>query len=86
MLPWEYDWRTVLGKNEINLEMEYTITNAELLPSQYVQARFRCMNAIGWSEWGADQWLLMAGVPEAPPKPSYISSTATTITVQLYES
>jgi len=28
----------------------------------------------------------MAGVPAAPPKPTYISSTNTTITVQLYPS
>ena len=28
----------------------------------------------------------MAGVPQAPPKPTYISSTDTAITVQLYKS
>lgn len=28
--------------------------------------------------------MLMAGVPNAPPKPTYISSTSTSITVQFY--
>jgi hypothetical protein len=41
---------------------------------------------IGFGEWSMLDFLLMAGVPDAPLKPTYISSTDTTITVQLYES
>lgn len=44
------------------------------------------MNEIGWSAWSPHDYLLMAGVPNTPKKPTYISSTATTITIQLYDS
>lgn len=75
-----------MGDGIKNLEMEFNITFEDLKPSQFVQARYRCENLIGFSEYSDADYLLMAGVPQKPPKPSYMSSTDTTITVQLYES
>lgn len=49
-------------------------------------ARYRCRNDIGWSEFSTRNYLLMAGIPTVPPKPTYISSDSTSITVQLYQS
>ena len=86
MLPGETEWNSVLGNSgTLNTFLTYNLTSSELDPASYVQAKYRCQNAIGLGEWSPVDYLLMAGVPEAPPKPSYISSTDTTITVQLYE-
>ena len=81
MMPNEQLWRTVLGDHKKNLDLTYTLTNVELLPSQRLKARFRCENSIGFSDWSNLDYLLMAGVPKAPPKPSYISSTDSTIII-----
>jgi hypothetical protein len=81
--PGEDVWRTVLGETQPNLMLRYTLFQNQLTAGQYVQARYRCINEIGWSAWSPHDYLLMAGVPNTPNKPTYISSTATTITIQL---
>lgn len=84
MRPNDSDWITVLGSNKSNLLLTYNLTTVDVPPTMFVQARFRCQNKIGFGSWSSSSYLLMAGVPTAPPKPTYISSTNTTITVQLY--
>jgi hypothetical protein len=48
-----------------------------------VQARFRCQNEIGWSEFSAPNTLLLARPPSAPPKPHYLSSDGSSITLHV---
>lgn len=73
MLPRETEWKSVLGAfGTLNTILTYNLTNEELEPAQYVQARYRCQNSIGMGEWSPVDYLLMAGVPIAPPKPSYV--------------
>jgi len=50
--------------------MTFTITNELLKPAQYVQARYRCENQIGFSGFSEIVYMLMAGVPTAPSKPT----------------
>jgi len=53
---------------------------------QYVQARYRCENQIGYSEYSDADFLLVAGKPLAPPQPQYMASTDTSISIRLFES
>ena len=44
------------------------------------------MNSNGWSSWSNTGYLTMAGIPTTPPRPEYVSSTATTITLNILPS
>lgn len=79
-------WQTVMGEYNLNMRLQYALTNDSLPTGQYVQARYRCKNFIGWSDWSVHSYLLMAGVPVTPARPTYISSTDTSISIQLYQS
>ena len=69
---------------ELNLKLEYTVPGSDNLSAgAYVQARFRCRNEIDWSAWSNHDYLLKAGVPERPPKLTYESSDATSITLRI---
>lgn len=48
---------------------------------RYYQARYAAQNQIGYSEWSDTTFIFVAGVPQTPKKPTYISSTATSITL-----
>jgi hypothetical protein len=45
--------------------------------------RYRGINQVGTGPWSAIAIIKAATVPSAPPKPFYISSTSTSITVGL---
>ena len=40
-------------------------------------------NEIDWSAWSGHDYLLKAGVPQRPPKLTYVSSDATSVTVRV---
>ena len=48
--------------------------------------RYRARNLYGWSEFSPVTQILAAGLPSAPPKPSFIAATDNSISVQLYPS
>lgn len=48
--------------------------------------KYRVRNIYGWSDYSATTFILAASVPSQPPKPTFISSTDNSITVQLYPS
>ena len=73
------DWNTVMGASTPNLILIYNVDGVEA--GKYVQARYRCSNEIGWSDWSDHDYLLKAGVPERPPKPVYVASDATSVTI-----
>lgn len=47
--------------------------------------RYRGINQVGAGDWSDLVIVRAASVPAAPPKPVYLSSTSTSITLQLYE-
>jgi hypothetical protein len=47
--------------------------------------RYRGINQVGAGDWSDLVIVRAASVPAAPPKPVYLSSTSTTITLQLFE-
>jgi hypothetical protein len=78
-------WNTVLGETGVlNLDLTYDVPISSL--GALIQARFRCQNEIGWSDYSSTNSLLMARVPSSPPKPIYASSTSTSITIQITHS
>lgn len=75
----------MLGET-INLRLIYTLPDDLIKPAEYVQARYRCQNQIGFGDFSRSVFLLKSGVPDAPLEPSYVQSDSTSITVQLYDS
>jgi hypothetical protein len=75
----------VLG-DTVNLQLIYTLADDLIKPAEYVQSRYRCENQIGFGEYSDSVFLLKSGVPDAPPKPTYVQSDSTSITVHLYDS
>ena len=78
-----------MGANEVpNLSLVYNVTAhyPTMERGAYVQARYRCKNEIGWSSYSSHSYLLKAGVPSRPPRPLYLSSSATSITLQIQPS
>jgi len=76
-------WVIVAGKDGVNnLDLVHSL-NKTLEKGQLVKARYRAKNFIGWSDYSATGYLKNAGVPSRPPKPTYVSSTSTSITVEI---
>ena len=75
---------TAIGEEgTYNLNLTYTLDNRDLQAGERVHARSRCQNEIGWSEFSQHSYLLMAGVPERPPPPVFVSADATSITLEV---
>ena len=78
-------WSTVLGQaGEENLDLVYEIPI--LSPGQLIWARFRCSNEIGWSDYSEANYLRLARVPSRPPKPLYIGSDSSSISIEVLPS
>lgn len=85
MEPAQESWSTVLGEaGTLNLDLVYElpISSAGLL----IQARYRCANEIGWSGYSLANSLLLARQPSPPARPLYLSSDATSITIEVLPS
>lgn len=77
----EDTWSTVLGGPEqLSLDLLYVLPIT--VAGQLIQARARCMNTIGWSEYSSANYVYLAHAPSRPPKPIYDSSTTSTISVR----
>jgi hypothetical protein len=77
------EWITVLGNTGLNLRTVFTVPSFLAATGQLIQARFRCKNAIGWSEFSDLDYLLKAGVPYAPPAPIFIQADSSSVTLQV---
>jgi hypothetical protein len=58
----------------------------QILTGEQVLARYRVKNQIGWSPYSKHEYLLKAGVPQAPPTPVFVSADATSITIDVQQS
>jgi hypothetical protein len=84
LLPKTDKWLTVQGgESHSSTLLNYTVTSQQVRPSEYVQARYRCKNEIGYGEFSPIGFLLMAGAPSAPPAPEYVSSDDSSITIRV---
>lgn len=73
-----------MGFDPHTLYLSYMVTTG-LIKGQIYAFRYRAINAIGAGEWSEAAKLRAAAIPIAPPRPVYLSSTDTTITVGLLE-
>lgn len=76
------DFVEVVGGDPFTLQTYFTITKG-IEKSETYAFRYRGINAIGAGPWSNISKLDAATVPIPPPKPFYISSTDTTITIGL---
>jgi len=74
------DWTTELGGSSSNLQPIFQVKR-NLTQGQWIEARYRCENFNGWSLYSDSAFLQMVGPPEMPERPTYITSTGTSITL-----
>lgn len=58
-------------------------TNSNIVEGRTYRVRYRARNSNGWGDFSDIAYILAASVPNPPPKPVYISSTDTSITLGL---
>jgi len=78
-------FETLVGADPHTLYMSYTVVSG-LVKGETYAFRYRAINAIGAGEWSDLSKLKAAAIPIAPPRPVYLSSTSTEITVGLQTS
>jgi len=62
----------------LNFKVKRTVSQGS-----YIEARFKAKNKNGWSSFSNSGFLQMVGPPKMPERPKYISSTGTSITLQI---
>jgi len=67
----------------LNLILAFDVPVFIVQTGQLIQARYRCLNEIGWSEFSDLDYLLKAGVPVAPPAPLFLWADSSTVTIQI---
>lgn len=72
------DFRSIGGFSPISLVTEYTITEGIERGRTY-RLIYRTLNGAGWSDYSPTLYALAATVPSAPPAPTLISSSGTSI-------
>ena len=79
------EWETVAGANGTrNLDLLFAIPIEAY--GQLLWARYRCANEIGWGEFSEASHLRLALRPSRPPAPLYVSSDATSISIEVLPS
>lgn len=74
------DFTTISGVDPTTLSLYATITKGITKGKTYT-FRYRAVNAVGNGEWSPVTEITAASVPAAPTKPTYVSSTDTTISL-----
>lgn len=74
----------MVGADPHSLHLSFTVTKGLLKGETYV-FRYRAINLIGAGEWSSMAKLKAATKPIAPPRPAYVSSTSTTITLSFLD-
>lgn len=77
------DWLAVVGDDPHTLSLEYSVTTGLVRGEDYT-FRYRAINQVGASPWSETVIIKAAGEPPAPVRPTYLSSTATSITLEFY--
>jgi len=66
------------------LSTAYTVTG--LTRGKTYRFRYRAANAVGWSDYSDVSYLTPSSVPDAPPRPEYVSSTDNQIVLGFFSS
>jgi len=82
------EWIDLYGGNEGDAILSTThLASAPLIEKgQTYGFRYRSRNIYYWSEWSPVLTVLAADKPSIPPNPTFLSATANSISLQLYES
>lgn len=72
-------WVDLNGNASNSLLSQYTVTG--LTKGTSYKFRFRARNEIGWSDYSAETVIIAASAPSQPSKPTFVSATATSITL-----
>lgn len=78
------DFVSLAGKETFTLQTYFVVTQGIARGEEYV-FRYRGINQVGAGEWSDLVIVKAATIPSHPPQPEYVSSTSTTITLQLFE-
>lgn len=70
------------GTTVNSLSTTYTLT-AGIVEGNTYRFRYRVKNLIGWSDYSPVAYIKAVSIPDAPPSPEFISSTDSTIRLQL---
>ena len=57
------------------------VTEPKIVQGATYGFRYRARNIYGWGDWSPTTHILAARVPDAPPKPAFISATANSISL-----
>jgi hypothetical protein len=68
----------------LQLSGKLTVSTGVISGAEY-RFRYRAQNFNGWGPWSDTSYYYTATVPNKPPAPIYVSSTATTTTLQFLE-
>lgn len=68
------------GDNSQTLSTTFTLTS-DIVRGIAYRFRYRSRNIVGWSGWSPIASLSASTVPDAPPRPTYVSSTNNTISL-----
>ena len=74
------DFVTISGSDPQTLSLYFVVTN-NIEKGKTYAFRYRAINAVGAGGWSDVTEINAATIPAAPPKPTYVSSTSTTITL-----
>lgn len=77
------DWVPLVGSDPHSLSLEYTVATGLVRGDDYA-FRYRAINQVGAGPWSETVIVKAAGEPAAPARPSYLASTATSVTLAFY--
>ena len=74
------DFITISGLDPQTLSLYFIVTKGIEKGKTYA-FRYRAINAVGAGDWSPITQINAASIPAAPPRPTYVSSTDTSITL-----
>ena len=74
----------VVGQDEAKTTLATSYTAEDLVKGQTYRLKCRVLNAIGWSDWSTETYIVAAIAPAAPRAPTLLSATATEMSLRLY--
>jgi hypothetical protein len=78
------DFVSLVGGTENYLKLWF-IVEGNLSKGTIYRFRYRSRNSVGWSLFSNTGFIQAANVPVKPPVPVYVSSTSTSITINLMQ-
>ena len=76
------DFISVIGDDPQSLQVTFVVTRGVEKGKIYA-FRYRAINIIGPSEWSEVSQLKAATIPEMPPRPTFVSATDDSVTMDL---